>query len=102
MADKDVTAMLEALGRSETLAGARVVCTAPPGGRAMEPAALADAWRSVAGGRPATAPDAAAAMEAALGAGDGPVVVAGSLYLVGAVRVLLVDDPELRDPLEAS
>ena len=28
----------------------------------------------------------------------GPVVVAGSLYLVGAARALLVDDPELRDP----
>ena len=28
----------------------------------------------------------------------GPVVVAGSLYLVGAVRARLVDDPLLRDP----
>ena len=28
----------------------------------------------------------------------GPVVVAGSLYLVGTVRGHLVDDPELRDP----
>jgi hypothetical protein len=28
----------------------------------------------------------------------GPIVVAGSLYLVGAVRGVLVDDPELRDP----
>jgi hypothetical protein len=28
----------------------------------------------------------------------GPVVVAGSLYLVGLVRAHLVDDPELRDP----
>jgi hypothetical protein len=25
-------------------------------------------------------------------------VVAGSLYLVGAIRALLVDDPDLRDP----
>jgi hypothetical protein len=25
-------------------------------------------------------------------------VVAGSLYLVGAVRAILVDDPDLRDP----
>jgi hypothetical protein len=30
----------------------------------------------------------------------GPVVVAGSLYLVGAVRARLVDDPLLRDPID--
>ena len=28
----------------------------------------------------------------------GPIVVAGSLYLVGAIRAVLVDDPDLRDP----
>ena len=28
----------------------------------------------------------------------GPVVVAGSLYLVGTARGILVDDPTLRDP----
>ena len=33
--------------------------------------------------------------------GAGPVVVAGSLYLVGAARARLVDDPALRDPDEA-
>ena len=32
------------------------------------------------------------------GAGPGLIVVAGSLYLVGAVRAHLVDDPDLRDP----
>ena len=31
-------------------------------------------------------------------AGNGPLVVAGSLYLVGAARGHLVDDPDLRDP----
>ena len=30
--------------------------------------------------------------------GSGPVVVAGSLYLVGMARGQLVDDPDLRDP----
>ena len=30
--------------------------------------------------------------------GHGPIVVAGSLYLVGAARGHLVDDPDLRDP----
>ena len=30
--------------------------------------------------------------------GTGPIVVAGSLYLVGAIRSHLIDDPDLRDP----
>jgi len=30
--------------------------------------------------------------------GPGPTVVAGSLYLVGAVRATLIDDPDLLDP----
>ena len=29
------------------------------------------------------------------GTGPGPVIVAGSLYLVGAARAILVDDPRL-------
>ena len=32
------------------------------------------------------------------GDGTGLTVVAGSLYLVGAVRAHLSDDPDLRDP----
>jgi hypothetical protein len=39
-----------------------------------------------------------AALQVALESGTGPIVVAGSLYLVGAVRARLVDDPALRDP----
>jgi hypothetical protein len=39
-----------------------------------------------------------AALEVALAEAEGPVVVAGSLYLVGLVRARLVDDPLLRDP----
>jgi dihydrofolate synthase/folylpolyglutamate synthase len=100
MADKDVAGIVAALVRSRALAGARVVCTAVEGGRAMSPGDLADAWRVVVGGWIATAPDAASALESALAAADGPVIVAGSLYLVGAVRALIVDDPELRDPPE--
>ena len=38
-----------------------------------------------------------AALERALAEAPGPIVVAGSLYLVGAVRAILVDDPDLRD-----
>jgi hypothetical protein len=43
-------------------------------------------------------PDLATALDRALGGPPGPLVVAGSLYLVGAVRARLVDDPLLRDP----
>jgi dihydrofolate synthase/folylpolyglutamate synthase len=101
MADKDVIGVVTALAAARIMADARIVTTAVAGGRAMTPAALADAWRGAAGGRVATAPDPEAALETALASGSGPVVVAGSLYLVGAVRALLVDDPELRDtPVE--
>jgi folylpolyglutamate synthase/dihydropteroate synthase len=50
------------------------------------------------GHRPVTAPDPVAALELALDHAGGPIVVAGSLYLVGAIRAVLVDDPDLRDP----
>jgi folylpolyglutamate synthase/dihydropteroate synthase len=41
--------------------------------------------------------DPRAALDAALesGSGSGPVIVAGSLYLVGAARAILVADPLL-------
>jgi hypothetical protein len=42
-------------------------------------------------------PDVRGALDQALDGPDGPLVVAGSLYLVGAVRGRLVDDPALRD-----
>jgi sensor domain CHASE-containing protein len=44
--------------------------------------------------------DPAAAIDRAIATAEGPVVVAGSLYLVGAARARLVDDPELRDPAD--
>jgi hypothetical protein len=43
-------------------------------------------------------PDPLVAIDRAIGTGRGPVVVAGSLYLVGMARGHLVDDPALRDP----
>jgi dihydrofolate synthase/folylpolyglutamate synthase len=101
MADKDVDGVLAALASAVMLAGARVICTAPPGDRALPAAELAARWRAVAarqaspGPAPEVAADPATAVDMALAAGGGPVVVSGSLYLVGAVRPLLFDDPRL-------
>ena len=103
MADKDVDGLIAALRSSKELAGARVLATAVPGGRALAAAALAARWRDA--DREAdvqVAPDPAAAIDHAVATATGPVVVAGSLYLVGAVRARLFDDPELWDPGEAS
>ncbi len=99
MADKDVDGVIRALSGPTALEGARVICTAPAGGRALPADQLAARWRA-ATGRPAeTTPDPRAALDAALSTGSGPVFVAGSLYLVGAARAQLVDDPQLRpDP----
>jgi dihydrofolate synthase/folylpolyglutamate synthase len=104
MADKDVAGVIGAVAASRTLDGATIVCTAVDAPRAMDPAALAAAWRAALGApgargitvRTAATPD--AALDLAVATGAPTVVVAGSLYLVGAVRARLVDDPDLRDP----
>ena len=102
MADKDVRGVLGAIAASPPVADATVVCTTLDLPRALPAAALADAWRAaLPGGRVLTSPDPAAALDLALATGDGPIVVAGSLYLVGAARARLVDDPALRDPVAA-
>ncbi|HSW43131.1 MAG TPA: bifunctional folylpolyglutamate synthase/dihydrofolate synthase [Patescibacteria group bacterium] len=101
MADKDVEGVLGPLAAAPSLAGVRVVATQVQGPRALPALDLAARWARIAGARsgPVTvvAEPAAAVAEAAVRA-EGPVVVAGSLYLVGAVRALVVDDPDLRDP----
>ena len=105
MADKDVDGVIAALVRSKALDGATVVATSLDVARAMPAAELAARWRTgvvwgerVSRPRQVIAePDARRALERAL-AEPGPVVVAGSLYLVGEVRGALVDDPALRDP----
>jgi dihydrofolate synthase / folylpolyglutamate synthase len=58
---------------------------------ALDPAALARAWRRVSGESSRTAPEPKAAL--AIAEGD-PVVVAGSLYLVGAIRGMLTGTAE--------
>lgn len=89
---KRITAMLRALAGRRP----RPVFTAIGAGNALSPAALLAAWRRAADDpRAETVADPAAALARAAemrrSAGD-PVVVAGSLYLVGAVRGLLLGE----------
>ena len=101
MADKDVPGVVAALAASASLAGARIVATAIDAPRALPAEDLAAIWTRTPGGeerRVEAEPDLAAALDRALAGPPGPLVVAGSLYLVGAVRARLVDDPLLRDP----
>ncbi len=100
MADKDVAGVVAALAASTSLAGARVIATTVELPRALAPGPLAAQWAAARPGEPApsVAADPDAALDLALATADGPIVVAGSLYLVGAVRARLVDDPDLRDP----
>jgi dihydrofolate synthase/folylpolyglutamate synthase len=58
---------------------------------AHDPASLARTWRRITGNPAATAPT---PREALLRANGDPIVVAGSLYLVGAVRGLLTGNAE--------
>jgi dihydrofolate synthase/folylpolyglutamate synthase len=102
MADKDVDGIARALAAAVSMTGATIVCTGLDLPRAMPAADLAAHWRrALPGVRILVEPDHRAALERALStplADSGPVVVAGSLYLVGGARAMLVDDPDLRDP----
>ncbi len=98
MADKDVDGVIGALAAASSLDGARVVATQLDVPRALPAHDLAARWRSlVPGASVAEIDEPAAALAAALDGADGPVIIAGSLYLVGLARGLLVDDPLLRD-----
>jgi dihydrofolate synthase/folylpolyglutamate synthase len=102
MRDKDARAVVAALAESPTLRGAVVVCTEMHMPRAMSTRELAAIWRTtVPSVSIVEVPDPAAALGVALADGGGPVVVAGSLYLVGLARGILVDDPSLHDPVAA-
>lgn len=100
MADKDVAGIVAALSASAALAGCRVIATTVGDGRGMAPVELARLWTAggPAGSRVETATDPDAALDRALARPAGAIVVAGSLYLVGAIRRRLVDDPLVRDP----
>ncbi len=98
MADKDVDGVVAALGAADALRDATVIATSVDAPRAMPADELAERWRRVPGlGTVSAVPDPLDAVDAALSK-PGTTVVAGSLYLVGAVRAHLVDDPDLRDP----
>jgi dihydrofolate synthase/folylpolyglutamate synthase len=104
MADKDAAGVVAALAASATLSDARIVATMVDAPRAMPAGELAAVWTAAAGEggarRAVTAePDLASALDRILAGPPGPLIVAGSLYLVGAVRARLVDDPLLRDPI---
>ena len=109
MMDKDVDGVVSALAGSASMAGATVVCTSLDLPRAMPAGALAGRWThglnavpfpgSGPRARVMEEADPITAVQRALaGPGTGPIVVAGSLYLVGAIRSHLIDDPDLRDP----
>ena len=96
MADKDVAGVLAVLAGTPYLAGARVIATAVDSARALPAHELADRWAALSGCAAEAIPGPEAALEAALEGGtDGPIIVGGSLYLVGAARGMLVDDPNL-------
>ena len=107
MADKDVAGVVTALAGSAAITDARIITTAIEAPRALPAEDLAAIWtRARHGGARGRAgrgtieaePDLGAAIHRALDGPPGPLIVAGSLYLVGAVRARLVDDPLLRDP----
>ena len=108
MADKDIAGVVAALAGARALRDARIVATTVGGPRALAADELAAVWsgwdRQPADARRSVVAEAdlAAALDRILAGPAGPVVVAGSLYLVGAVRARLVDDPLLRDPLPPS
>lgn len=97
MADKDIDGLVAALAEATSLRSARILTTTTGSERALPPTALASRWarrfpEEVI--RPIDDPDAAldAALELAEELG-GPLVVAGSLYLVGLVRGALAGIP---------
>ena len=113
LSDKEVDRMVSALASSRALRSARVIATTVPDtSRALAADAVTAAWHRVTGmgsaaGRRSgsevrievesiAAVDQALARALQLGREHGgPVVVAGSLYLVGHVRGKLMPDPPL-------
>lgn len=86
MADKSVAELCAALATSSALRAAVVICTSVGDARSLAPEELAANVRAARlGAQVQVAESPSAALQAAAGH-RGPVVVAGSLYLVGAIR----------------
>ena len=102
MADKDVAGVVGALAAARSLGGATVICTSLDVPRALSSHDLAALWETgLPGATVLVERDPRSALDRAMASrpgAAGPIVVAGSLYLVGAARGRLVDDPALRDP----
>jgi folylpolyglutamate synthase/dihydropteroate synthase len=103
MADKDVAGIAAALATAAALEGARIVATQVGLPRALPAEELAATWTRAmsAAGVDSTVeaiPDVGRALDRSVALAAGPIVVAGSLYLVGEARRRWVDDPDLRDP----
>ena len=99
MADKDVAGIVGALAGGAALQDARVIATQLPGERPLSAALLARHWRAALPAPDVTVlADVEAALSRALSTAAGPIVVTGSLYLVGEARRRWVDDERLRDP----
>ena len=69
MADKDVDGIVRALAGSTLLREARVICTAPAGGRALPADRLAARWHALAGRAAEAVAEPGAALDAALSPG---------------------------------
>jgi dihydrofolate synthase/folylpolyglutamate synthase len=86
MADKSVAEVCAALATSPTLRGAQVICTSVGDVRSLAPEQLAAVVRAAGlATQVQIAVDPSAALLAAA-EHDGPIIAAGSLYLVGAIR----------------
>lgn len=98
-ADHDAEGVIAALGDAAALEGARIIATQLDSPRATPAATLAAAWRRHGSASVVEVePDVGRALARVLGLGEGPVIVTGSLYLVGEARRRWLDDPLLRDP----
>jgi dihydrofolate synthase / folylpolyglutamate synthase len=99
MADKDVDGIIRALDATPALAGASIVVTQVPGERALPAIELARRWRTIRpDARITPVGEVGEALDHAIRDARGPIVVAGSLYLVGEARRRWVDDPAVHDP----
>ncbi|HEY8198334.1 MAG TPA: Mur ligase family protein [Candidatus Limnocylindrales bacterium] len=98
MADKDVAGMVGPLASAYVLHDARIITTQVDAPRAMPAADLAAVWRSAPDAGPDQDVVASESVDAALEMAiryvreeRGPLLVLGSLYLVGAIRGRLVE-----------